>query len=396
MSKPPDATEPGTSGTRPDEAGFETLCTHFGEDRASSFGAAAPPIVQTSTFVYPNAEAFGQRGEPDTPFWDYTRVGNPTTALLEAKLARLERGEWALAFASGMGAITAALQGCLAGGDHVVCVASCYAPTRWYLDEVLARFGVGVTYVDGVATGDLLAALQPRTRLVYLESPTSGVFHVLDVPALTAALASRGVLTVLDNSWASPCFQNPLDLGCDLVLHSATKYIGGHSDVVAGIVVGRAPELEKRVRRQAELAGACLDPFAAWLLVRGLRTLVLRMAQHQASGLAVARMLAGHPGVLAVHHPGLESHAGHELACCQLKGFAGLFSFALVDQSPEAARRFLNRLQLFSIGVSWGGHESLAIEMPRPPGSNGTRLIRLHCGLETTADLVADAQQALG
>lgn len=396
MSKLSGTGNPGTAGTRSGGAGFETVCTHFGEDRASSFGAAAPPIVQTSTFVYPTAEAFGQRGDPDTPFWDYTRVGNPTTALLEAKLARLERGEWALAFASGMGAITAALQGCLASGDHVVCVDSCYAPTRWYLDEVLARFGVGVTYVDSVDAEGFLAALQPRTRLVYLESPTSGVFRVLDVPALTAALAPRGVLTVLDNSWASPCFQNPLELGCDLVLHSATKFIGGHSDVVAGIVVGRDPELERRVRRQAELAGACLDPFAAWLLVRGLRTLALRMAQHQASGLAVAHMLASHPGVLAVHHPGLESHAGHELALRQLRGFAGLFSFALADQSPEAARRFLNRLQLFSIGVSWGGHESLAIEMPRPPGSGGARLIRLHCGLETTSDLVADVRQALG
>ncbi|MCU0291361.1 MAG: PLP-dependent aspartate aminotransferase family protein [Thermoanaerobaculaceae bacterium] len=395
MSKPADTDDPGTAGSRPDEPGFETLCTHFGEDRAASFGAAAPPIVQTSTFVYPTAEAFGQRGDPDTPFWDYTRVGNPTTALLEAKLARLERGEWALAFASGMGAITAALQGCLASGDHVVCVASCYAPTRWYLDEVLTRFGVGVTYVDSVDAEGFLAALQPRTRLVYLESPTSGVFHVLDVPALTAALAPRGVLTVLDNSWASPCFQNPLELGCDLVLHSATKYIGGHSDVVAGIVVGRDREIERRVRRQAELAGACLDPFAAWLLVRGLRTLALRMAQHQTSGLAVARMLAGHPGVLAVHHPGLDSHAGHELARRQLRGYAGLFSFALVDQSPEAARRFLNRLRLFSIGVSWGGHESLAIEMPRPAGSDGARLIRLHCGLETTSDLVADVREAL-
>jgi cystathionine beta-lyase len=395
MSKSSGPDDPDRPDTRRDEPGFETLCTHFGEDRAASFGAAAPPIVQTSTFVYPTAEAFDRRGESDTPFWDYTRVGNPTTALLEAKLARLERGEWALAFASGMGAITAALQACLGSGDHVVSVASCYAPTRWYLDEVLARFGVGVTYVDGESPQGFLAALTPRTRLVFLESPTSGVFRVLDVPALTAALAPRGILAVFDNSWASPCFQNPLDLGCDLVLHSATKYIGGHSDVVAGVAVGRDRGLEKRVRRQAELAGACLDPFAAWLLVRGLRTLALRMAQHQASGLAVARMLADHPCVLAVHHPGLESHPGHELARRQLRGFAGLFSFALVDQSPEAARRLLNRLRLFSIGVSWGGHESLAIEMPQPPGSAGLRLIRLHCGLETTADLVDDVERAL-
>ncbi len=383
------------SGGAQTEPGFETICAHFGEDRAASFGAAAPPIVQTSTFVYPSAEAFARRGEADTPFWDYTRVGNPTTGVLEAKLAHLERGAWALAFASGMGAISAALQACLAKGDHVVCVASCYAPTRWYLDEVLARFGVGVTFVEGPSVDEFRAALRPETRLVYLESPTSGVFQIVDVPALTALLAPRGILTVFDNSWASPCFQNPLDLGCDLVLHSATKYIGGHSDVVAGIIVGRDRTLERQVRRQAELAGACLDPFAAWLLVRGLRTLALRMTQHQASGLAVARLLAGHPFVRTVHHPGLESDLGHELACRQLRGFAGLFSFALDDQSPTATHGFLNRLRLFSIGVSWGGHESLAIEMPQAPGSAGLRLIRLHCGLETTSDLVADIEQAL-
>jgi cystathionine beta-lyase len=356
-----------------------------------------PPIYQTSTFIYPEAAEFSHHGTPDNPHWDYTRVGNPTTAILEAKLAHLERASWARAFGSGMGAISAAISTCVRSGAHVVCTARCYGPTRVLLDETFGRFGVETTYVDGCRPEDYAAAIRPATTLVYLESPTSATFEVPEVPPIAAAARLRGVRTILDNSWASPYFQNPLELGCDLVVHSATKFIGGHSDVVAGAVLGRDGALKAALMHEAELLGAVLDPFAAWLLIRGLRTLALRMEQHQKSGLAVAQTLAAHPKVLRINHPGLQSHPQHDVARRQLRGFPGLFSFALVDQSPGAARRFLDCLRLFHIGVSWGGHESLAIEMPNNLGapSGGPRLIRMHVGLESTDDLTADVLQAL-
>lgn len=376
---------------------FETACVHLGEDRQAHQGAASPPIYQASTFVYPEAADFAHHGDPDNPHWDYTRVGNPTTAILEAKIAHLERGSWARAFGSGMGAISAAIAAVVRAGSHVVCTAQCYGPTKALLDETLARFGVTTTYVGGCDPEAYTAALRDDTTLVYLETPTSATFEVLPIAPIAAAARARGALTILDNSWASPYFQNPLEHGCDLVVHSATKFIGGHSDVVAGIVVGRRKDLKRRVQYQAELFGSVLDPFAAWLLIRGLRTLALRMEQHQRSGLALARLLARHPKVRQVCHPGLETSLCHEAAGRQLRGFSGVFGFVLRDQSEEATFRFLDRLHLFHIGVSWGGHESLVIELPSNLGAanDGLRLIRMHAGLESTNDLVGDVRQAL-
>jgi cystathionine beta-lyase len=383
--------DPLTSG------GFETQCAHYGEHRLAHGGAVAPPLYQTSNFVYPDAEAFERRLLRQSPYYDYTRVGNPTTAVLEAKLAVLEHGTWARGFASGMGAITAAINACVESGAHVVAVANCYPPTHEYLEQYLTRFGVTTTFVHGTQPSDLLAAVQDNTRLIYLESPTFGLNEILPIEPIASAARQRGIVTVFDNSWATPYFQCPLDFGVDLVVHSATKYIGGHSDVVAGVVVGRDEDLRRRVCREAELHGATLDPFAAWLLLRGLRTLAVRMEQHQRSGLEMARFLAGHSKVAQVYHPGLESHPQHALARTQLRGFASLFSFALHDQSREATHRFLNRLRLFSLAVSWGGYESLATggTFFDRHASNARWLIRLHVGLETTADLLNDVRQAL-
>ncbi len=381
----------------PPEGAFETLLCHYGEARLAAGGSAAPPIAQASTFVYPNAESFERRLEPGNPYYDYTRVGNPTTELFEWKLAALERGAWARAFASGMGAISAVINANVRAGAHVVAVASCYGPTRSYLEGYLDRFGVGVTFVNSVRTEDFVTAIRPETRLLYLESPTSGVYDMLEIPALTAVARSRGIVTAFDNSYASPFYCSPLDLGVDLVLHSATKYIGGHSDVVAGVVVGRAPELERAVRREAELVGATLDPFAAWLLLRGLRTLAVRMERHQQTGLRVARFLAEHPRVRRVRHPGLADHPGHDIARRQLRGYAGIFSFELHDQSRAATHAVIDRLRWFSIGVSWGGHESLVVggKLFSLDPANPLWLIRLHCGLENADDLIADLAAAL-
>jgi len=378
------------------DPGFETLCTHYADDPRRHQQAAVVPIYQTSTFVYPDAAAFEKRRTPESPYYDYSRVGNPTSQVLEAKLARLERAAWADCFSSGMGAISAAVNACVEAHSHVVAVAHCYGPTRWYLEH-LRRLAIETTFVPGVDPADFIAALRPNTRLIYLESPTSGRFEVLEIEPIVRAARERGILTILDNSWATPCFQNPLEFGVDLVVHSASKYLNGHSDVIAGVVAGRDRRLRERVWRELELSGAALDPFAAWLMLRGLRTLPLRMQRHQENALAVARMLAEHPKVACVLHPGLPSHPQHATARKQLRGYASLFSFALKDQSATALHRLLDRLRLFGIGVSWGGYESLIVggTFFSLPDEQPEWLVRVHVGLESKEDLIADLRQAL-
>ena len=380
----------------PADAGFETLCEHYAEDRLAHGGGAVPPIYQNSTFVYPSAEAFERRKDPDSPYVEYTRASNPTTNILQAKIAKLERGQWARAFGSGMGAVSSAINACIKTGNHVVCVSRVYYPTRQYLKHI-ERFGVSTTYVKGVDPVDFAAAMRPETSVLYLESPTSGFGDCPPIAALTELAHERGVRVIFDNSLgATPYFLRPLDLGCDLVVHSATKFFGGHSDVVAGVVIGCDAELETALQTELELSGAVCDPFAAWLLIRGLRTLPVRMDRHQASALRVAEFLAGHDRVKRVYHPGLPEHPHHDVAKAQLRGYSSLFGFTPVEQSREACNRIINRLRLFSIGVSWGGHESLVLggdffsDPARPEW-----FIRLHVGLETVDDLIADLRQAL-
>lgn len=378
------------------EPGFGTIATHFAESYAAREGAAAPPIYQTSTFVYPDSEAFAKRRTATSPHHDYTRVSNPTTEVLEAKLARLEHGTWCHCFGSGMGAISSALNACVESGSHVVCVGHAYGPTRSYLHH-LKRFGVETSYVNGAEHERFVAALRPDTRVLYLESPASGYFDCPRIAPLAAVARERGIRTIFDNSWATPYFMTPLELGMDLIVHSATKYLNGHSDVVAGVVVGRDEKLRDAVVKEAELGGATLDPFAAWLMIRGLRTLAVRMEYHQTIGLAAAKMLEAHPKVARVIHPGLPSHPQHDVAREQLRGYSSLFSFALKDQSREATHGFLDRLKLFGMGVSWGGHESLAIGGTFFGSERATPewLIRLHIGLESVDDILADLRQAL-
>jgi cystathionine beta-lyase len=378
------------------DAGFETICTHYGDEPGRHFGTAVPPIYQTSTFIYPDAEAFEKRRTAECPHYDYTRAGNPTNQILEAKLALLEKGQWADCFASGMGAITAAINSSVQAGAHVVAVAFCYGPTQWYLRH-LQRFGVETTFVRGADPQGFITAIRPNTKLIYLESPASGRFEVPEIEPITKVARERGITTIFDNSWATPYFQNPLQMGADLVVHSASKYLNGHTDVVAGCVIGREHKLREPIWDEVELAGAPLDPFAAWLTLRGLRTLALRMERHQENGLAVARFLERHPKIAFVLHPGLESHPQHAIAARQLRGYASLFSFALREQGREAMHRFLDRLRLFGLGVSWGGFDSLILggtlfsaDPDRPEW-----LIRVHVGLETKEDLIADLKQAL-
>jgi cystathionine beta-lyase len=392
------------------EPGFETLCAHYAEDPARFLGAVVPPIFQNSLFAAPDCETFAAPGKGYPATYEYTRVANPTTDILEAKLAALEKTEAARCFASGDAAVTAAILHGVRSGDHVVAVETSYGPTKAILQGYLRKFNVSVSWVLGTDVQQFADALQPNTKLIYLESPSSLVFHLQDLPAVAALAQERGILTVIDNSWASPYFQNPVELGVDLVVHTTTKYLGGHSDVVGGVVIGARTHLDSIKAREGTLLGGILDPFAAWLTLRGLRTLAVRLDRHQQSALRVARYLEAHPRVARVLYPGLESHPQYALARRQMRGNNGLLSFALKDGTREAAFQVINRLRYFHIAVSWGGYESLAIPIGFPElddpdvayvaGQAGTPDnlrwgARLHVGLESVDDLLEDLDQAL-
>lgn len=367
-------------------------------DDVHAFEAVVPPIVQTSLFTFSSFEemAATYRGEQVRPV--YSRVGNPTTRLFEQKIAELERTEDAIGFASGMGAISSSVLAFVEPGDRIVCVRHVYPDAYRLFETLLKRWKVETVYVDG-RDAEAVAAALPGAKLLYLESPNSWMMETQDIPALTTLARKHGVVSIIDNSWASPVFQQPVRLGVDLVVHSASKYIGGHSDVVAGVVAGRK-ELVDIIRRTiTPYLGAKLAPFEAWLLLRGLRTLPTRMKAHEAAGLAVARRLGELPEVVAVHHPGL----GNSLPP-GLSGTSGLFSFEFDDSVDIPA--FCNALRLFKIGVSWGGHESLVVPALVGRGQNAgpnsavdfgvpERMVRLHVGLEGVDALWGDITQAL-
>jgi cystathionine beta-lyase/cystathionine gamma-synthase len=382
----PDAAEPEPV------PGFETLCGHWGDTPERFLGAPAPPIYQNSLFTAPNTAAFLDRAARHPEVYDYTRCANPTTDVLEAKLAALEHAEACRCFGSGMAAVSAAVMHAVRAGSHVVAVDTLYGPARQLLTEYLPRFEVTTTFVPGRDPADFTAALRPETSLFYLESPSSLVFRQQDLAAVAAIARAHGVTTVVDNSWASPYFQNPLDFGIDLVLHSATKYLGGHSDLVAGAVMGNRERLQVIGEQEGRLIGGILDPFAAWLLLRGVRTLTVRMERHRENAGVVAAYLEAHPRIARVHYPGLASHPQQDLTARQLRGCSGLLSLELRDSSREAACRMVDGLRYFGIGVSWGGFESLAIPVALGPDRWA---VRLHIGLETAADLLADLEQAL-
>ncbi len=379
------------------EPGFETLCQHAGEDPTRYLGAVVPPIYQASLFTSPDCDTFVHRAERHPQVYDYTRVANPTTDILQAKIAAIEHCEAARCFASGDAAVAATILHCVGAGDHVVAVDTVYGPTKAILSNYLARFQVSTTFVPGTEVDDFARAIQPNTRLIFLESPSTMVFRLQDIRAVTALAKERNIVTALDNSWCSPYFQNPADMGVDLVIHSATKYLGGHSDLVAGVVAGARTHVDAIASREGSLLGSILDPFAAWLMLRGLRTLALRMERHQSNALAVARFLEQHPRVSRVHYPGLPSHPQYELGRRQMRGTSGLMSFELKDATREDVFRVLDRLRYFRIGVSWGGFESLAlpVRFPAPPSPPECWGARIHVGLETVEDLLEDLDNAL-
>jgi cystathionine beta-lyase/cystathionine gamma-synthase len=382
----------------PEEPDPATIVAH---DEDWPDGAVVPPICQTSLFTFRSYQELedAMAGRARRPI--YSRGDNPTVQAFEAKIAALEGAEAARAFASGMAAISAAVLANIAAGERMLCVRHCYPDAYRLFTTVLPRFDVRVEFVDGEDAEAVERAL-PGAKLLYLESPTSMVFETQDLPRLAAAARAAGALTIADNSWASPIFQRPLAHGVDLVLHSASKYLGGHSDTVAGVVCGRQELIERINAGVFPLLGAKLAPFEGWLLVRGLRTLPLRLRRHHESALETAGRLAGHPRVRRVRHP-LLGDGGPGIAT--LQGASGLFSFELVGDKA-AVRRFCDALTLFKLGVSWGGHESLAFPaaagLEQQGASNPLRdfgvapeTIRLHIGLEDPDDLWSDLAQAL-
>jgi cystathionine beta-lyase len=359
----------------------------------------SPPIHQTSLFAFPDFASLLDGLAHERTQTVYSRGHNPTVRAVEEKLAALERGEASIAFGSGMAAVSAAMLGLLEAGDHVLLVNQVYGPTR-QLARHLGRFGVAHDVVLDLDLAAVRAALGARTRLVWLESPGTMLFRLADVGAVAEAAHERGALLCVDNSWATPLLQKPLSLGADMVVHSATKYLAGHSDLVAGALVTTAARAEQIFQRAYMLGGAVLAPFDAWLLLRGLRTLPVRLRQHEADALRVAEFLAGHPAVAAVHHPALAGPA--DLAARQLRGSSGLFSFALRRGDFATVAAVLDRLRRFRLGVSWGGVESVALspqrgDDPAPLAAQGLPpgLIRLSVGLEGADLLIADLARAL-
>jgi cystathionine beta-lyase/cystathionine gamma-synthase len=377
-------------------ADAERIVAHDSE--AHDFGAVVPPIAQTSLFTFESVaemlETFSGKRARNV----YSRTTNPTVTLFERKLAALEQTDDAIGFPSGMAAISAAVLGFVRPHDRIVCVRDVYPDAYRFFETFLKALQVSVQYVDGSDLQALDAAVR-GAKILYLESPTSWTMRALEVGALAQIARRHGAISIIDNSWATPLFQRPYTLGVDLVLHSASKYIGGHSDTVAGVLAGDAERIAHVRRTVCPYIGAKLAPFEAWLLLRGLRTLPVRMLAHESSALVLARRLAEHPKVTAVHHPALAGPLPEGLT-----GTSGLFSFE-VDASIDIPA-LCDGLELFHLGVSWGGHESLVIpamvSRAQAAGPNSSldfdvspRMVRLHIGLEGTEALWSDLARGL-
>lgn len=367
------------------------ICQRAFEEDTRHHGAITPPVYQTSIFSFPDLETFSRTQLKERQHYIYSRGLNPGVHLVERKLAALERGESCKAFASGMGAIAATLFSLLRRGDHVLRINQTYGPMVELLDH-MAAYGIEHSRIRGA--DNLEAALRPSTRIIYVESPSSLLMELADLEAIAAVARRRGIITVIDNSWATPLFQKPLQLGFDLVVHSLSKYIGGHSDVVGGAVIGSAEMIDRLFEVGHQLLGAALAPQNAALVLRGLRTLPSRMQEHQRNGLDVVDFLVDQPQVAEVLHPSLARGDAAIWAQKQLSGHAGVLSLRLHQPSYSRIARFIDALQLFRIGISWGGYESLAVSPMRPDGS-GLPLIRLAVGLEHIDDILADLARGL-
>jgi cystathionine beta-lyase/cystathionine gamma-synthase len=376
--------------------GFETSAIHTGERPDKSYGAISVPIYQTSNFAFSD---FGK-----TRGYDYSRTGNPTRRVLEDTIARLEGGKAGFAFATGMAASATVIH-LLKSGDHVVCGDDIYGGSFRLFDKVMRNLGIQFTFLRLNDRKKIEKAIKSNTKMIWLESPSNPLLNIIDLEMIADVAKKHKLLTVMDNTFASPYFLRPIEFGIDLVVHSTTKYLNGHCDVVGGAVVTTTDELTERVQFLLNAMGTPASPFDCWLVLRGIETLALRVKQHEKNAFAVAEYLQGHSKVKKVFFPGLPSHPGHEIAARQMKGFGGVVSFE-IKGGVDSVKRFLKKLRLFQIAESLGGPTSLAehpatmshASMPpehRAKAGIKDGLIRLSIGLETTGDLIKDLKTAL-
>ncbi|WP_025762639.1 cystathionine gamma-synthase [Dyadobacter tibetensis] len=376
---------------------FATKVIHAGMEPDPSTGAIIPPIYQTSTFV--------QEGPGVHKGYTYARSHNPTRTALQTALASLENGRHALCFGSGMAAIDAALRS-LKPGDEVVATADIYGGTYRLMNQIYAPMGVIFRFVDLTDAEALHTHIGPGTKMIWMETPTNPLLKIIDLEAVVKHCQNRGIITVVDNTFASPYLQTPLDIGVDLVMHSATKYLGGHSDVIMGALITNDDELAQRLAFVQNTTGAVPGPQDCFLVLRGLKTLALRMERHGQNAMKVAHWLDLHPKVGAVYYPGLPQHPGHALASRQMRDFGGMVSFELKDQRYEEALRVMKGLELFALGESLGGVESLCAhpasmshgsvpKAEREAMGISDGLIRLSVGIEDIADLLGDLERAI-
>jgi len=375
--------------------GFKTDAIHAGQEPDPTTGAVTIPIYQTSTYV--------QEGLGKHKGFEYARTQNPTRTALEKNMAVLEAGCAGYAFASGMAAITAVTQLLLKQNDHAVCTENVYGGTFRLFDKIVKNYGVEFTYVDTSNLGDLERAIRPNTQMVFVETPTNPLMVITDVRAVCDLAHRHNCRVVVDNTFMSPYFQRPLALGADIVVHSTTKYLNGHSDSVGGVAVLKREDDAARLQFIQNAAGAILSPFDSWLVLRGIKTLAVRMEAHNANGMTIAKYLAGRKDVHRVYYPGLANHTGHNLAKKQMSGFGGMIAFDL--GSLERAKRFLEAVKLCSFGESLGGVETL-ISHPAtmthasvPPEERARMgitdgLVRISVGIEDVEDLIADLERA--
>jgi cystathionine beta-lyase/cystathionine gamma-synthase len=381
---------------RREDMRFETIAIHAGDRPDPATGAISVPIYQTSTFVF---EDVGK-----TRGWDYSRTGNPTRKVLEDTIAQLEGGKAGFAFATGMAAETTVMH-LLKTGDHVISGDDIYGGTYRLFQDVMTDFGLEFTFLRMDTSKSIEEAIRPNTRMLWIETPSNPLLNVVDLDMVVDMGRRHNLLTVIDNTFATPCFLRPIEYGIDLVVHSTTKYLNGHSDVVGGAVVTTTDELSQKVQFLLNAMGTCAAPFDCWLVLRGIETLPVRMKQHEENALAVANYLERHPKVKRVLYPGLKSHRGHEIARRQMKGFGGIVSFE-PEGGIEAANSFLRELKVFSLAGSLGdvaslaehaasmSHDSMSRDYRREVGLTD-ELIRLSVGLENADDLIEDLEQAL-
>jgi cystathionine beta-lyase/cystathionine gamma-synthase len=378
------------------------ILTHLGENREQYFYAVSPPVIQSSNFVFPDLKSFRDRFSDELANHVYSRGNNPTVEMLREKLAALEGTEDALVFSSGAGAVAAAVIGNVKAGDHVVCQQSPYSWTTALLRKFLSRFGVTHTFVDGTDIENIRAALQPNTTVLYLESPNTMTFECQDLAACAALARERGIVTMIDNSYCSPLYQNPAAFGIDIVLHSGTKYLNGHSDVVVGVLCAGKAMVKKIFESELMTLGGILSPHDAALVLRGLRTLPLRLDRSSATAQSLIERLEQHPKVAKIWYPFHADFPQIALAKKQMRGCGGLFSVQFETDSKEKMEAFIHRVQRFLMAVSWGGHESLMIPtigFYDIPGRSNPPMpwtfVRFYAGLEDADWLWEDLEQAM-